>query len=315
MDRALLVANPAASGFTGGLHRTVVRLLSRRYDVETVWPTSPASTRDVLSAEVGAGLGLAVAMGGDGLVHHVAQSVAGTPTPLGIVPVGTTNVFARLLGVPSRPAAAARLLAGESRVSSEPTFALSGKREAETVDRRVLFALGAGADAAVVEAAEKEPYRKQGFGRLGFHYANTAVSMIRSELRDAEPTLDIQSGERRGVGIGAMLQLREVYTYFGPFALRFTGTPPSPITVLVVRQLRLRRGPAVVRRAIGRSGLGGMRGFDVWEGCDRVTVEAAEPVPVHADGEIVGRLTQLEVHPAEERVSVVVPQRRDTSSS
>ena len=39
-----------------------------------------------------------VAAGGDGTVHDVAAGLLGTPIPLGIIPMGTANVFAREVG-------------------------------------------------------------------------------------------------------------------------------------------------------------------------------------------------------------------------
>jgi diacylglycerol kinase family enzyme len=53
-----------------------------------------------------------VAAGGDGTVNAVADAVRGTETALGVVPVGTLNHFARDLGIPLDPAAAARTIAG-----------------------------------------------------------------------------------------------------------------------------------------------------------------------------------------------------------
>jgi diacylglycerol kinase family enzyme len=52
-----------------------------------------------------------VAAGGDGTVSAVAGALAGTGTPLGIVPTGTFNHFARDLGVPLDLGAAARAIA------------------------------------------------------------------------------------------------------------------------------------------------------------------------------------------------------------
>ncbi|MEU5158084.1 diacylglycerol kinase [Streptomyces sp. NPDC020875] len=61
---------------------------------------------------VAAGTGALIAVGGDGLVSLALQAVAGTPTPLGVIAVGTGNDFARTLGLPVRdPAAAGRLAA------------------------------------------------------------------------------------------------------------------------------------------------------------------------------------------------------------
>src|SRR6266576_3613310 len=53
-------------------------------------------------AAVAAGARMVVAAGGDGTVRACAQALAGTRVPLAIVPLGTANLAARALGVPSR---------------------------------------------------------------------------------------------------------------------------------------------------------------------------------------------------------------------
>ncbi|MBP2581013.1 diacylglycerol kinase (ATP) [Streptomyces sp. PvR006] len=59
---------------------------------------------------VAAGTGALVVVGGDGMVSLALRAVAGTRTPLGIIPAGTGNDFARALGLPlGDPAAAARV--------------------------------------------------------------------------------------------------------------------------------------------------------------------------------------------------------------
>jgi diacylglycerol kinase (ATP) len=54
---------------------------------------------------------LVIAAGGDGTVGSVAGRLAGSENPLGILPLGTGNDFARSLGIPLNPRRAARLLA------------------------------------------------------------------------------------------------------------------------------------------------------------------------------------------------------------
>ena len=51
---------------------------------------------------VAAGARMVVAAGGDGTVRACAQALAGTQVPLAIVPLGTANLAARALGIPSR---------------------------------------------------------------------------------------------------------------------------------------------------------------------------------------------------------------------
>ena len=52
-------------------------------------------------AAVAAGARMVVAAGGDGTVRACAQALAGTQVPLAIVPLGTANLAARALGIPS----------------------------------------------------------------------------------------------------------------------------------------------------------------------------------------------------------------------
>ncbi|MEM9607469.1 MAG: YegS/Rv2252/BmrU family lipid kinase [Actinomycetota bacterium] len=56
-----------------------------------------------------------VAVGGDGLVHHVIQHLAGTDRELGVVPVGTGNDFAAALGIPDDTNAAIEIALGPTQ--------------------------------------------------------------------------------------------------------------------------------------------------------------------------------------------------------
>jgi diacylglycerol kinase (ATP) len=63
-----------------------------------------AARRSALS-----GADLVVAVGGDGTVRCCAEGMADTNVPMAIVPMGTANLLARTLGIPSHPHAALRL--------------------------------------------------------------------------------------------------------------------------------------------------------------------------------------------------------------
>lgn len=68
--------------------------------------------KDVAHTVVRVSPPLVVAAGGDGTVSAVASALVDTPVPLAVLPVGTLNHFARDLGVPADPAAAARIALG-----------------------------------------------------------------------------------------------------------------------------------------------------------------------------------------------------------
>lgn len=64
-----------------------------------------------IAAAAAAGADAVVAAGGDGTVSAVAGVLAGTGTPMGVLPLGTLNHFARDLGIPLDLAEAARVIA------------------------------------------------------------------------------------------------------------------------------------------------------------------------------------------------------------
>ena len=64
--------------------------------------TSHAGEAEVLARRaVEEGFGRVVAAGGDGTVNQIANGIAGSTAALGILPMGTVNVFAMELGLPA----------------------------------------------------------------------------------------------------------------------------------------------------------------------------------------------------------------------
>ena len=305
MQRLLLIANPSSSQFTGGGHRTVVRILSRRFDVEPAWPQSADHARQLTAQAVADGFDVVAAMGGDGVVHHVAHVLTGTETALGVVPTGTTNVFARLLGIPPKPNPAAKLLAGPHERHRTSLLALNGVQEGREVRRHAIFAAGFGFDATVVARAEKEPYRKYHFG--GLHYARTAVSTLFGEYRKRKPHVQVHAAGHQAHAVAVLIQFRRIYTYFGRLPLRFSPELPAPLSVLVVEALPARRVGRIGAAVLGGADLDDLPGMSVWTGLDSLNLEADPPVAGQADGESTGSWQSALVVLQPEALQVVVP--------
>jgi len=62
--------------------------------------SSPDALAGVVERELAAGTDAVVASGGDGTVNAIASILAGGPTPLGVLPLGTLNHFAKVLQIP-----------------------------------------------------------------------------------------------------------------------------------------------------------------------------------------------------------------------
>ncbi len=319
MKRLLLCANPSASGFTGGRHRAVISELSRHFEVVNEWPQTAADTRAAAAAAAAAGYDLVVAMGGDGVVHHAAHGVGGTPTALGIIPAGTANVFARVLGIPTRPERAAEAICAQPRPRPMTAGVLTLDHAPGRVESRVAaFATGMGFDAEAVRRAEREPYRKYRFGHL--HYARAALGAIWEGYAGRPPRLRVRAPDREAEAVAALVQLRDRYTFFGRMPLRLGNRAPETATVAVFRTLPRRRIGAVLARAAARRDLDRIAGIEIWEGVTSLTItrladppeadpgtrpaDEDAPPPAQADGELLGtpRKLSLAVQPGYLRV-------------
>jgi len=106
---ALVVANPNARRVRrGDWRKPAERALGRRYGIEIISSGSALEAAEVVRSRMAAEQrpAVVVAAGGDGTVRMVAQELAGTGVPLGVIPLGTGNDFARANGIPSDVAGA-----------------------------------------------------------------------------------------------------------------------------------------------------------------------------------------------------------------
>jgi len=286
MQRVVVIANPVASQFTGGSHRDVMALLNARFEVEALWPGSAPEATAAAEQAVAENAEIVVAMGGDGMVHHVAQGLNGTDTALGLIPAGTTNDVARLFGIPAKPTKAVRLMTDGTPARRVGTARLSLQRgHTETVHHAV-FAAGLGLDAEVVRVADADPYRKYRFGSL--HYARSALGVGFKDYTSIKPHVTVVAGERSTIATTALVQFREVYTYFGKIGLRFDDTAPDPMAVLLLDRLRRRRIPNILLSALTHRDFDRIKGLEVWDSVDTMSFVADPPVAVQADGEGLG---------------------------
>ncbi len=102
-----IIVNPSARNIGRFDARRAVRILDR-YGIDTT-VLDPRSPADAAAAARGAAArrdDLVFAVGGDGALRAVAEGVHGSPSVLAAIPAGTTNVWAREIGLPLDPMAA-----------------------------------------------------------------------------------------------------------------------------------------------------------------------------------------------------------------
>jgi diacylglycerol kinase (ATP) len=98
--RAAVIVNPAKS-VGPALKGAIFRLCETQGWAEPLWLETTVEDPGTGQARqaLEAGVDVVIAAGGDGTVRCVAEVLAGTGTPIGLVPLGTGNLLARNLGV------------------------------------------------------------------------------------------------------------------------------------------------------------------------------------------------------------------------
>jgi len=111
LDVAVILNPGSGSGGGDEIATQLVRLFAAHGRTATILAAGPGrSVADQARRAVAEGCRVAVAGGGDGTVNAVAAAVAGTGTPLGLLPIGTLNHFAKDLEVPLDLENAVRLI-------------------------------------------------------------------------------------------------------------------------------------------------------------------------------------------------------------
>ena len=103
MSRAAVVVNPTKLDDDEAFRKSVRRMMDDNGWDEPLWleTTLEDPGRGQAQSAVSAGADLVLACGGDGTVTACAEGVAETGVPLGIIPLGTGNLLARNLGLPT----------------------------------------------------------------------------------------------------------------------------------------------------------------------------------------------------------------------
>src|SRR4051812_13796437 len=206
--RMLVIVNPYASTVSDRLKNLVVYALQGRYSVEAVDTQARSHATEICREAAQEGYDVVVAFGGDGTVNEAANGLAGTETPLTALPGGSTNVFARTLGLPNDVVDATEHLLGMA-----DRFRPIRVDLARAGDRHFTFSAGVGLDAAVVERVDAHPYRKARFGEWYFTWTALGTSTRRFLVNP--PRVLVTAGDRTVQGVTAIVQNSNPYSYFG----------------------------------------------------------------------------------------------------
>ena len=289
--RALLVVNPTATTTTQRSRDVLIRALRSEVDVTVAVTRRRSHAVDLAREATETGIDLVVALGGDGTVNEVVNGLmAGAARPaeqrpaLAVVPGGSTNVFARALGLPNQWAEATGVILEALRERRERVVGLG-----TADDRYFTFCAGLGLDAAVIRRVERE--RLRGKVSTPALYVRAAVGLYlrHGELRRPAISLE-QPGEESSTGFATVIvQNTAPWTFLGdrPINPNPAASFDTGLDLFALRELRVpgtARTVAQLLRSADPRGSQAVRLHDVAE----FSLLSSQPQPFQVDGDYLG---------------------------
>ncbi|HEY9475645.1 MAG TPA: diacylglycerol kinase family protein [Mycobacteriales bacterium] len=293
--RALLVVNPKATTTTPKGRDVLARALASDMDVQVTETRNRGHAAALACHAAREGIDLVVAQGGDGTVNEVVNGLlTDGPGPnlpmLAVVPGGSTNVFARTLGIPNDPIEATGEILDALRTGRSRRIGLG-----QANDRWFTFTAGFGFDAEVVRRIERR--RQQGHGITHARYVRAAVTHFLLGTDRRRPAVTFQQpGEQPHRGIYfVIVSNTSPWTYLGTRPLRPTPQASfdtaldvfAPQRMGTLRTLgylgqTLRQEPRLRGRHL-------LRMHDVTE----FTLTSDRPLALQVDGDYLGERRQV----------------------
>jgi diacylglycerol kinase family enzyme len=290
--RMLIIVNPYATTVSDRLKNLVIYALRGSYQVDAI-DTEARDHATELCREAGReGYDVVVAFGGDGTVNEAANGLAGFDTPLSCLPGGRTNVYCRMLGIPTDVVDA-----------TEHLLQIADDWRPRRVDlgyvndRKFLFSAGVGLDASVVQRVDAHPRLKARFGE--WYYTLTGIQTFNRHYLIHPPRLEADLGAEQVSGVTAIIQNGSPYTFFGnrPVEMGEGATLDSgELAGVVLKRARPVDIPTITWRALSRRArIARHRQVHPFQGVSGMRVRSLDerPLPLQVDGDYIG-----EVHEA-----------------
>ncbi len=297
--RVFVVLNPVA-GFTDA---SAVRQTITRFCEEHHWQCDIHETakdedlRKLVRDYLKQGTDIVIAAGGDGTVSAVVSGMVNSRVPMGILPAGTGNVFARDLGIPLNLDGALNLLGDKHVVQELDIMEVS---EISKPDYYVMN-VSVGISSLIMRKTGREEKRR--FGFLAYIY-NAIGFILHSDLHPFLVKVD-----NKQLHISATEVMLANCKLMG-LQPQFDGVDVNPhdgsLDMFIVRAKSLKGYLSVIARFIRRRKPGEDAQLRYLNVRKEIEIQSNPPMPVQADGEVIGK-TPVKVRLVPGALRVIVP--------
>lgn len=303
--KVLLLVNSSASSVTARGRVVIQKALSADHEVTLAETSRRGHATRLAQGAATAGTEVVVVLGGDGTLNEAANGLAGSSCALAPLPGGSTNVFARTIGLPNDPIEATGELLDALAVGAIRRVGLGSVN-----GRYFLFHVGMGFDAAVVAQVERRGGLKRYAGHPLFVFAGFDT-WIRHYDRD-RPRFSVRFADGSVVDdgyLGVCLNTNP-YTYLGnrPLNLAPEATLERGLAMVTIRTLAFARTMRIIGSALaGGRHLRTSRWTDHRTDLTELTVTGHGPFPYQVDGDHLGDTHQLVIRHEPEILDLVMP--------
>jgi diacylglycerol kinase family enzyme len=303
--RVLLIVNATASSVTARSRVIIQKALGADHDLEVVETSRRGHAARLARGAAAEGVEVVAVLAGDGTLNEAADGLVGTDTAIAPLPGGSTNVYARSLGIPDDPIEAAGELLDALDRKSFRRIGLG-----RIGDRHFLFHCGVGFDAAVVEAVERRAAFKRYAAHPLFVMAAFDTWLRTYDHSHGRFAVTFPDGETVPDATFIIVSKVSPYTFLGhrPITVAPAATLDSALSFTVIRA---RHTPSILsiaaRAFVSTKALHRQRDVVQRDGITAATISSDEPFPYQVDGDSLGEVTRLEFGYEPDVLTLVVP--------
>jgi len=298
--RAQLIVNPAA-----GTHQTddlvgdVVAFLRKQgWDVQVRHTYGPGDGTTYAREAASAGMDVAIAMGGDGTLGEVASGLAHSDCTLGLIPMGTGNVWARMVGIPTWS------VRGKSNILDATRMLVEGQSRqvdlGKVGNRCFLLWSGIGFDAQVAEEVERHRTLRRSVGNLA---DLVAAFVVGASLRGTRTTVVLDGKAMRQRIVFALVCNAQLY------GRAFRVAPGAKLDDGILDVFLFKGGSMLDALRHAGSVLVNLHAKDPkieYHAAREIELRSERPLPLQLDGDAVGH-TPVTISVAHKAISVLFP--------
>lgn len=289
--RLLLIVNSFASSVTAKNTVVVHQRLAHDHDVQVVETNRRGHATRFAEDAARRGIDVVVAYGGDGTLNEVATGVAGTQTALAVLPGGSTNVFARTLGMPNDAIAAVDDIAAALDRNDITPVGLGTAN-----GRYFTFHTGLGYDAAVVRRVEQRAALKRYAGHPLFVAAALQTWALDFDRKRPHFRLEFGDGQVVDDGYFSIVMNTNPYTYLGNRPLDIVPTTglSTGLSVVTFKTLKATHVLRTLASALRGGGVAHFPWLDIRSNVSKVVATDSRSFPYQLDGDYLGEVQRVE---------------------